>query len=116
MQLWTVPLHLRPLATSLMIIIHHLLGDVPSPAIFGLVLDVMEDHMDKSENAAYRVAIFIASIFLLIAGLVFYSGVSVAKVSTDYREHNPDTQQEEGANESVLLLPSQSNDPETHQD
>lgn len=109
-----MPLHLRPLATSLMIIVNHLLGDLPSPAIFGLLLDVMEDHMDKSENTSYRVAIFISSIFILIAGLVFFSGVRVGKVSTDYREHLPNTQ--EGGNESDSLISSQSNEPQTHQD
>eukprot|EP00210_Caulerpa_lentillifera_P003148 g3008.t1 len=105
-QLWAVPLHLRPLATSLMIIVNHLLGDLPSPALFGLTLDVMEDEMDKSENTAYRVGIFISSIFILIAGFIFFTGVSVGKVAKDYRVRHPSNEDEEkNENESALLNP-----------
>jgi len=66
--------------------VYHILGDLPSPAIFGLLLDILEDKFDVSEDKAYRRILSLAGVFLLVAAGIYYRGVKVAKSAKDYRE------------------------------
>eukprot|EP00798_Chlamydomonas_sp_ICE-L_P006590 gene6590-3244_t len=48
MIMWTVPRSLRPMATSLMTVYIHLLGDVPSPPLLGLLQSYLSRTIEPS--------------------------------------------------------------------
>ena len=41
--LWSVPSRLRPLAMSVQVIVIHVLGDVPSPSLLGLLQERVQN-------------------------------------------------------------------------
>ena len=41
--LWSVPSRLRPLAMSVQVIVIHVLGDVPSPPLLGLLQERVQN-------------------------------------------------------------------------
>ena len=104
--MWSVPLHLRPLATSLSTITIHLLGDMPSPPLFGLLTDLLSESFDTSDNTAYRLGIAFAAFFLLIAAAIFCIGAEIGKRAKDYRVPVAATVPEEDGQQTIPMLPT----------
>lgn len=86
--LWSVPPASRPLAISLSVISMHLLGDVPSPPIIGII---------QSCTQNWRYTMSMAGIILGLGGLCYGAGIKVAVSSRDYRDdiQNEDTDEQE---------------------
>ena len=104
--MWSVPLHLRPLATSLSAITIHLLGDMPSAPLFGLLIDLLSDNFDRSDSTAYRLGIGFAAFFLLIAAAIFCIGSEIGKRAKDYRAPVVTIVPEEEDGLSIPMLPN----------
>lgn len=82
--LWSVPADQRALATSFSVLVIHALGDVPSPTVFGAILDYAEKETG-SLRKAYRIAMSLASLVLIAGGIIFLVGGIVARRAKDYR-------------------------------
>ncbi|KAK9844649.1 hypothetical protein WJX74_005143 [Apatococcus lobatus] len=75
--LWSVPTRLRPFAMSLNILVIHLLGDVPSPPILGLI-------QGRIQN--WRISMSIASALLIPSACLYGLGLLFSRNATDYRQ------------------------------
>ncbi|KAK9812393.1 hypothetical protein WJX73_007088 [Symbiochloris irregularis] len=78
-SLWSVPKALRPLAMSLSVVVIHLLGDVPSPALLGWLQDRLLN---------WRLSMSIATATLAGAGALFFVGAWVSGKYPDYRKED----------------------------
>jgi hypothetical protein len=86
-NMWSVPVDMRPLAVSFSTIMSHLLGDVPSPPLLGRLQDVIQ-HWDVTLASSY--------LLILASGLFYVCGASLASALDDHRvtEPNPDHPEE----------------------
>ena len=76
--MWTVPRGLRPLSVSLLTIVIHLLGDVPSPPLVGL----LQSHLQN-----WRVTMAMLSSLLIASGTLFLTTANLTTPSADFRTH-----------------------------
>lgn len=90
--LWCVPPNHRTLANGLSVLIIHLFGDVPSPPLFGALLDAFKHDLDMEEDEAYSKALCFTASILLVAGLFFLKAAWVGRTAKDYRTQDPDRQ------------------------
>jgi len=74
--MWSVPSGLRPLGMSLSVVAMHVLGDVPSPPIMGLVQGRLQN---------WKLTMSLAAVFLFVGAAVYCVGAHAAKRAIDYR-------------------------------
>eukprot|EP01026_Neomeris_dumetosa_P054551 TRINITY_DN49122_c0_g2_i2.p1 TRINITY_DN49122_c0_g2~~TRINITY_DN49122_c0_g2_i2.p1 ORF type:complete len:357 (+),score=41.67 TRINITY_DN49122_c0_g2_i2:3-1073(+) len=84
LQLWTVPVILRPLACSIMTVSIHAFGDVPSPPIIGAVQTALEKHF--SVSVAWRYSMVMTTTVLAISATFMFIGWRFSFTAKDYRE------------------------------
>lgn len=77
LTLWSVPPGLRPLAISLSVVVMHLLGDVPSPPLLGL----LQAHLQN-----WRASMAIMALVLGLGAAAYGLGFLLAKNAVDFRE------------------------------
>lgn len=82
--LWSVPYKHRALATGLCVICIHLIGDVPSPTIYGVILDYFSSVMED-EAQAYRITTMLVSLVLFLSGFLFTVDACISSKAKDYR-------------------------------
>ncbi|KAL3134907.1 hypothetical protein ABBQ32_007873 [Trebouxia sp. C0010 RCD-2024] len=71
---WSVPTRLRPLASGIAAIASHILGDVPTPPLVGLMQGYVQD---------WRVSMLVLTFILIAGAVLFFFGAYVR--CTDYR-------------------------------
>ncbi|KAG2425131.1 hypothetical protein HYH02_015075 [Chlamydomonas schloesseri] len=78
LSMWTVPLHLRPLSQASIILLQHLIGDVPSPPVAGALHDA---------TGSWRRALAGATAYLGGAVVLFAAGAVLAAAgrAADFR-------------------------------
>ncbi|KAK9814346.1 hypothetical protein WJX72_004257 [[Myrmecia] bisecta] len=89
--LWCVPTRLRPFAMSVLIVVIHCLGDVPSPPAAGW----LQDHIHN-----WRLTMSICSLMLLASVAVFLRGSFYARHQPDYRQQDRHPNRDSGDLES----------------
>ena len=94
-MLWAVPKRLRPFAMSLNTITIHVLGDVPSPPILGML---------QTRLANWRYSISMMTVLLCVASGFFFLGAVVAKGRLSY--------QNEGEEEQLREVEGEGQEPE----
>ncbi|GFR52405.1 hypothetical protein Agub_g14975, partial [Astrephomene gubernaculifera] len=94
--MWCVPPALRPLGASLMTVSIHLLGDVPSPPLVGLLQGRLAAGKDPAAAAQqWRVSLSVCSLLLLVSGGLFLVAAWQAGPGTDYRGKTGEDEEEE---------------------
>ncbi|KAG2496928.1 hypothetical protein HYH03_004934 [Edaphochlamys debaryana] len=84
--MWCVPPELRPMGASLMTVAIHLLGDVPSPPLVGLLQSSLAAGKDEAEAAQqWRISLSVVSLLLLLSGALFLVAGWRSVPGTDYR-------------------------------
>eukprot|EP00210_Caulerpa_lentillifera_P003107 g2969.t1 len=83
--LWCVPPNHRTLANGVSVLAIHLLGDVPAPPLFGAMLDYFKHDVDLEEDEAYRRALTITSLVLILAGVFLLIAAQIGRKAIDYR-------------------------------
>ncbi|GIL51235.1 hypothetical protein Vafri_7090, partial [Volvox africanus] len=84
--MWCVPAELRPLGASLMTVAIHLLGDVPSPPLVGLLQTRLAAGKDTQQAAEqWRISLSICSLLLLVSGAFFLIAAWQSGPGADYR-------------------------------
>ncbi|DBA88375.1 TPA: hypothetical protein ACH3X2_004875 [Trebouxia sp. C0005] len=71
---WSVPTRLRPLASGISAIASHILGDVPTPPLVGLLQGYIQD---------WRISMLVLTLILIVAAVLFFIGAYVKCI--DYR-------------------------------
>ncbi|GIL75350.1 hypothetical protein Vretimale_8027 [Volvox reticuliferus] len=85
--MWCVPAELRPLGASLMTVSIHLLGDVPSPPLVGLLQTRLAAGKDTQQAAEqWRISLSICSLLLLVSGAIFLLAAWQSGPGSDYRK------------------------------
>ncbi|GLI62008.1 hypothetical protein VaNZ11_004582, partial [Volvox africanus] len=85
--MWCVPAELRPLGASLMTVSIHLLGDVPSPPLVGLLQTRLAAGKDTQQAAEqWRISLSIFSLLLLVSGVFFLIAAWQSGPGSDYRK------------------------------
>mmetsp|Transcript_10894 Transcript_10894/g.32645 ORF Transcript_10894/g.32645 Transcript_10894/m.32645 type:complete len:526 (-) Transcript_10894:2458-4035(-) len=79
--LWSVPPALRPLACSVQVVVTHLLGDVPSPPLLGLLQGWLKN---------WRLSMGIISMLLLASTVLYQLASQLAHRQPDYRVQRHD--------------------------
>eukprot|EP01025_Chloroclados_australasicus_P016223 TRINITY_DN1804_c0_g3_i2.p1 TRINITY_DN1804_c0_g3~~TRINITY_DN1804_c0_g3_i2.p1 ORF type:complete len:470 (-),score=39.07 TRINITY_DN1804_c0_g3_i2:921-2330(-) len=82
-SLWSVPVILRPLGQSVMTVFLHVFGDVPSPPIIGAVQTFLARYV--SDTQAWRYSMALTIMVLLVASLIMFIGMWIARYARDYR-------------------------------
>ena len=75
--LWTVPPALRAPAMSMSVVVMHVLGDVPSPPLLGLLQGRLRD---------WRLSLAIATSLLAAGAAAYALALGPARRAVDYRE------------------------------
>lgn len=84
--MWCVPPELRPLGVSLMTVSIHLLGDVPSPPLVGLLQTRLSEGRSPSEAAQqWRISLSVCSVLLLVSGGLFAVAAWQSTPAADFR-------------------------------
>lgn len=84
--MWCVPPELRPLGVSLMTVSIHLLGDVPSPPLVGLLQTRLSEGKSPSEAAQqWRISLSVCSLLLLLSGALFAVAAWQSTPAADFR-------------------------------
>lgn len=84
--MWLVPPLLRPLGISLMTITIHLLGDVPSPPLLGLLQSKLAEGKTPADAASqWRLSMSLISLLLLFSGGLFSWAAFIATPAADFR-------------------------------
>eukprot|EP00198_Chlamydomonas_reinhardtii_P001936 XP_001691272.1 predicted protein [Chlamydomonas reinhardtii] len=97
--MWCVPPELRPLGASLMTVSIHLLGDVPSPPLVGLLQQRLAAGKSPADAAEqWRISLSVVSLLLLVSGSLFLLGAWLSVPGTDWRGKAP-ANQEQGSEE-----------------
>jgi hypothetical protein len=87
-QMWCVPQSLRALGVSLMTSSIHLLGDVPSPPLLGLLQTRLSQGLPPHEAAQkWRVSMSLVSLLLAVSGVFFIWACFAAVPQADFRAH-----------------------------
>lgn len=86
--MWSVPAELRPFAMSMSVVAIHVLGDVPSPPLLGMLQGYLKD---------WRLSMSIASSLLLLGSLAYYVASRGAQAAPDYREAAEEAESDEEA-------------------
>lgn len=63
----------------------HLFGDIPSPALFGLNIDLMTEKSHLSSAMAFRIALAMTGCFTLVCTSLYSAGAYFSKTERDYR-------------------------------
>lgn len=86
-NMWSVPVDLRPQAVSFSTIMSHLLGDVPSPPLLGRLQDAIQQ---------WDVTLAVTYLLILASGAFYLCGAKLATQSDDHRvtEPNPNHPEE----------------------
>ena len=92
-NMWSVPVDLRPQAVSFSTIMSHLFGDVPSPPVLGW----LQDNTLKAWDATMGVA----TLLILCSSLSFFAGSLFASPAADHRVTEPNPQHPEEAEQHV---------------
>jgi hypothetical protein len=92
-NMWSVPVDLRPQAVSFSTIISHLVGDVPSPPFLGLLQDNVLNRWDAT--------MCVATLLLLFSSLAFFAGSLFACPAADHRVTEPNPQHPEEAQQHL---------------
>ncbi|GLC66203.1 hypothetical protein PLESTF_000396100 [Pleodorina starrii] len=84
--MWCVPPELRPLGASLMTVSIHLLGDVPSPPLVGLLQSRLSAGKSDEEAAQqWRISLSVCSLLLLVSGAGFLLAAWRSGPGADFR-------------------------------
>jgi MFS family permease len=97
--MWTVPSSLRALSVSLLTIVIHLFGDVPSPPLVGLLQSHIQD---------WRVTMTILSSLLIASGVFFLTAAFLTSPAADFRTHQSEVKIDEEESRTLLLDESDS--------
>ncbi len=88
-QMWSVPQQLRALGASLMTVSIHLLGDVPSPPLLGLLQSKLAEGKSEEEAAQmWRVSMSLVTLLLIVSAVFFFLAARAAVPSADFRAHH----------------------------
>eukprot|EP01025_Chloroclados_australasicus_P029842 TRINITY_DN29826_c0_g1_i1.p1 TRINITY_DN29826_c0_g1~~TRINITY_DN29826_c0_g1_i1.p1 ORF type:complete len:512 (+),score=48.85 TRINITY_DN29826_c0_g1_i1:188-1723(+) len=83
-QLWSVPVVLRPLGAAVSTVCIHVFGDVPSPPIIGAVQGYLQSLMDV--GTAWRISMTLTSAVLALSAFFMFLGAYFARTAVDYRK------------------------------
>lgn len=89
--MWAVPKVLRPLVMCAALELSHLFGDILSPALFGLNVDLLTGRFQKTEDMAFRITFVLAECFIIMEAFVCLFGIVQSKTSKDYREETAES-------------------------
>ncbi|EFJ49042.1 hypothetical protein VOLCADRAFT_59957 [Volvox carteri f. nagariensis] len=92
--MWCVPPELRPLGASLTTVSIHLLGDVPSPPLVGLLQTRLAAGKDPGQAAQqWRISLSVCTLLLLLSGGMFLLAAAQSGPGSDFRDQPPQPQQ-----------------------
>lgn len=92
-NMWSVPVDLRPQAVSFSTILSHLIGDVPSPPALGWLQDAVIHH--------WGVTMCTATLLILGSSTFYLSGSLLASPAADHRVTEPNPQHPEEAEQHL---------------
>lgn len=89
--MWSVPTSLRPLGASLTTLSIHLLGDVPSPPLLGMLQSKLAEGKSPHDAAQqWRISLSVISLLLVGAGILFLLAAKAAVPARDYKQKASD--------------------------
>jgi len=91
-NMWSVPVDLRPQAVSFCTILGHLLGDVPSPPALGWLQGLIKQ---------WDSTMAICSVLLLFSSASYFAGSSLASPAADHRVMEPNPEHPEEAQQHL---------------
>ncbi|KAL6752636.1 major facilitator superfamily domain-containing protein [Haematococcus lacustris] len=104
-QMWSVPQPLRALGASLITVLIHLLGDVPSPPLLGLLQSKLSSGLPPDAAAEkWRVSMSLVTMLLLFSGLLFGLAARASNPSADFRLRLPILESGGSGSDSAPLL------------